>query len=132
VKAVNKATDYLSLKKAGGAGRGGAEDYFFIKCESRYEKIAYADVLFAEAMQNYVLIHTTRRKYISYLTFKSVEENLPGQLFLKVHKSFIVSFSKIDSVESNEIRIGEHAIPVSRSNREEILNSILQNKLIRR
>jgi DNA-binding LytR/AlgR family response regulator len=130
-KAVNKAREYIRLKSAKEDVRRD-EDYFFIKCENRYEKITYDELLFVEAMQNYVILHTATRKYISYLTFKSVEEYLPASRFIKVQKSFIVAFSKIDSIEGQEIKIGKHTIAISRNHKDEILKAILGNRLLKR
>ena len=131
IKSVNKIKDYVELKSKIAEGKK-SEDYFFIKCENRLEKIMYDEVLFVEALQNYVILHTTGKKYISYLTFKSVEEYLPPDRFLKVHKSYIISLSKIESITGREIKIGEHAISISASNKDEILNTILKNRLLKR
>ena len=95
-------------------------------------KIDYAEVLFVEALQNYVTIHTTSKKYLSYVTFKSVEDFLPQREFIKIHKSFIVSMSKIDSIEGNEIRIGTHRLPISRTLKEEVVATILRQGYLRR
>ncbi len=96
------------------------------------KKIFYDDILFAEALQNYVAIHTADKKYITYLTFKSIEDNLPTGRFLKVHKSYIIQLSKVDGIEGNVIIIGPFSIPVSRANREEIVNKILNGKFLKR
>ena len=95
-------------------------------------KIAHHDVLFVEALQNYVAVYTGEKKYISYLTIKSVEEQLPAAQFIKVHKSYLVAANKVESIEGNEIRIGQHHIPLSRNTKEEVLEKILQNRLLRR
>lgn len=132
VKSVNKANDYLKLYKKAIDGNKEIENYFFIKCESRFEKIKYEDLLYVEALQNYVVLHTVKNKYISYLTFKSVEEYLPSDQFLKVQKSFIVSLNHIDSIEGGDIKIKDKEISISRSNKEEILEIILKNKFLKR
>lgn len=108
------------------------EDYFFIKSDSRLVKIYYKDILFVEALQNYVAIHTKEKKLITYLTFKSVEEHLPADLFLKIHKSYIVSLSKVESIEGNEVKLGAHSLPISRSSRDEIMEKLLQGKFLKR
>lgn len=132
VKAVHKAKDYLEMQAIVATGESTDYDYFFIKCETRYEKIFFDDLLFVEALQNYVVLHTATRRFVSYLTFKSVEDYLPKNEFLKVHKSYIVSISKIDNIDGTDIKIGEHTIGISRTNKDEILNSILKNKLLKR
>ncbi len=107
-------------------------DYFYIKCDNKLVKINYNDVLFAEALQNYVAIHTNQKKYITYLTLHSIEEQLPATYFVKTHKSYIVALNKVESIEGNEIKIGTHQIPISRTEKETVLEKLIQNKLLKR
>lgn len=123
LKAVNRAKTVLKKETA---------ESFFIKCDNRLEKILLTEVLYAEALQNYVAIHTPARKYITYLTFKGVEEYLPGDRFLKVHKSFIVALDKIESIEGNEVILSGHRIPVSRNLKDEVMEKILHNRFLKR
>jgi DNA-binding LytR/AlgR family response regulator len=126
-KAVLKAR-----AQAGHSAKPAISEYFFIKTDNKLIKIDYNDILFIEAMQNYVSVHTREKKYITYLTFKSVEDHLPAARFLKIHKSYIVSIAKIDSIEGNFVRIGTHELPISRSSKDEVLEKILQNKYLKR
>lgn len=108
------------------------DGYLFIKCENKIEKIFYNDILFVEAMENYVIVQTEKRKYISYLTLNSVEDYLPDNLFVRVHKSYIIAISKIDSIEGNTIKIKNHLIKFNRNNKEEVLKLILKNNYLKR
>jgi DNA-binding LytR/AlgR family response regulator len=63
---------------------------------------------------------------------RSVEEYLPPALFIKTHKSFIVNAAKIESIEGNEIHMGAHRIPISRSEKEEVMEQLLKNKFLKR
>jgi len=127
-----------ALKAKEAAGKGNAagtvikEEYVFIKADNKLIKIFYDDILFVEALQNYVTVHTNTKKYITYLTFKNIEESLPEDKFLKVHKSFIVSANKIESIEGNLIRIGQHEIPISRNSKEEVLEKLLKGRFLKR
>jgi DNA-binding LytR/AlgR family response regulator len=133
VKAAMKAKEQISSRVAGTAAVSSArDDHFFIKTDNTLVKILYADMLFAEATQNYVTIYTKDKKYLTHLTFKSIEENLPAAEFLKVHKSYIVNLAKIDGIDAAGIVIGTHKIPISRANKEEIMELILKGKLIKR
>jgi DNA-binding LytR/AlgR family response regulator len=133
VKAVTKAREYVAARIPGNpAVASAADDHFFIKADGKLVKILYADLLFAEATQNYVTLYTKDRKYITHLTFKSIEENLPASIFLKVHKSYLVNLSRIDGVEAAGLIIGNYTIPISRSNKDEILENILKGKLFKR
>ena len=108
-------------------------DYFFIKSDNKLIKIAYDDVLFIEALQNYVAVYTaTGKKYITYITFHSIESHLPTGRFIRTHKSYIVAAGKVESIEGNEITIGAHHIPISRTERETVLEALIQNRLLRR
>ena len=132
-KAVMKAR---ALKEPGHAFVSSAStpepDYFFIKSDNRIVRIHYDDILFVEALQNYVAVYTTDKKYITYLTFRSIEEHLPSQKFIRTHKSFIVSGAKVESIEGNEILIGTHRIPISRTEKDSVLQQLLQNRLLKR
>jgi DNA-binding LytR/AlgR family response regulator len=107
-------------------------DYFFVKSDSKLIKILYDEILFIEALQNYVAVHTTSKKYITYLTFRSIEEHLPASRFIRTHKSYIVAAAKVESIEGNDIRIGQHHIPISRTEREAVMQQLLQNRLLKR
>jgi two-component system LytT family response regulator len=126
-KAAAKARDYHKLLMGNPAGP--AEDYFFIKCGSKYEKIMFDEILYIEGMQNYVTIYTARSKYITMLSLKSLEEKLPGTGFIRVHKSFIAAISKIDGIEGGELFISNNRIPISRNYREMVIERVVSKKL---
>jgi DNA-binding LytR/AlgR family response regulator len=107
-------------------------DHFFFKTDNRLTRIRFDEILFVEALQNYVAIHTPSKKHISYLTFKAVEESLPPQQFIKVHKSYLINVEKIDSIAGNEIFIGAHRIPLSRNLKEEVMEKLLKGKFLKR
>ena len=132
LKAAMKAKEYYELRQQNKASDNNEQTDFYIKADNRFVRIAFADVQFVEALQNYVCIYTAEKKYISYLTMKSVEEYLPSSHFIKTHKSFIVNAAKIEAIDGNEIRIGEHRIPISRSEKEEVMEQLLKNKFLKR
>ncbi len=131
LKAALKAKEYYEIREKNVA-EAVAQDHFFIKADGKLVKLLYDDILFAEALQNYVVIQTRDKKYITYLTFKSVEDYLPAQLFIKTHKSYIVAASKIESIEVNDIRIGPHHIPISRNLKEEVMERLLKGRFLKR
>ena len=135
LKAALKAKEYYEVRQKNDAEKAPvaeAGDYFFIKADNRLVKVSFRDIFFIEALQNYVVVHTQEKKLITYLTFKSVEEYLPSSQFIKVHKSFIVSATKIDSIEGNDIRIGQHYIPISRNLKDEVMEKLLKGKFLKR
>lgn len=133
-KATNKAKEYHTLKnqKAEATNAITEPDYLFIKCENKYEKINIPDILFVQAMQNYVTIFTTKGKFMSLLPLKKVEEFLDPNLFLRVHKSYLVALSRIDSIENGLISIQGHEIAVSRPLREQVLDLVVKSRLLGR
>lgn len=131
-KAALRAKEYYEVREKNSTEGTGSAEYFFIKADNKLVKIFFRDVLFAEALQNYVVIQTADKKYITYLTFKAIEEYLPASGFLKTHKSYIIAASKIDSIEGNDIRIGTHHIPVSRNLKDEVMEKLLKGKFIKR
>jgi len=130
LKAALKARSYFELLQRPAAADNAG--YFFIKCDNGLERICFDDILYAEALQNYVVLHTLQRKYITYLTFKAVEDYLPEQQFLRVHKSYIVALSKIDRIAGSDIIIGPHYIPISRHLKEEVMERILRDRYLKR
>jgi DNA-binding LytR/AlgR family response regulator len=133
LKAAHKAKEYYELRE-----KNPVEDkteiagHFFIKVDGKLQKIFVEDILFIEALQNYVAIHTKDKKYISYLTLNAVSEYLPADQFLKTHKSFIVPLKKVESIEGNELRIGTHLIPISRNSKEEVMERLLGRNFLKR
>jgi len=106
--------------------------YFFVKCDNRYEKVLFSDVRYIEALQNYVVIHTSEKKLITYLTLSGIEAQLPKDRFIKVHKSFIVAVAAIQTIDGSEILVGTSRIPISRNLKDEVIARILGNNLFRR
>ncbi len=131
LKAVNKVKS-LVLKQTVNPAIAEDKDYFFVKENGKFTKVFYREVLFAEALQNYVAIHLTGKKILSYITLSILEAQLPATLFMKVHKSYMVSLQKIDAIEGNELLIQSVRIPVSRNLKETLLKKVLENKLLKR
>ncbi|WP_435357896.1 LytR/AlgR family response regulator transcription factor [Emticicia sp. SJ17W-69] len=131
-KATNKAKELYSLKSRSfnSPPQNNEPDFIFIKCESKYEKILVDEILFVQALQNYVMIYTGRGKYMTLLPLKTVEEYLDSKTFLRVHKSYLVAISKVDGIENNEISIQNHIIPVSRNLKERVISLVVKNKLL--
>lgn len=131
LKACNRAKETARSIEAGSVLQN-KTDHFFIKCNNQIEKIFYSDLVYAEAMLNYVMLHTNSKKMMVYVTIKSLEEQLPSDTFIKVHKSFIVNINKIKSIEGNILDIGNEKITISQNLREKVINEIVKDKMIKR
>lgn len=132
LKAVNKVKDQLSSRLAGKPVNNEDTNYFFVKENGKYTKIFYEEMLYAEALQNYVAIHLSGRKLLTYMPLSSLESKLPAALFMKVHKSYIVSLQKINTIEGNSVLIQSARIPVSRNIKETLMQKLLENKLLKK
>ncbi|HZY78980.1 MAG TPA: LytTR family DNA-binding domain-containing protein [Cyclobacteriaceae bacterium] len=130
LKAVQKAYDFHHLRSRD--QQSSSSEYFFVKSNGKYEKVAFADILYVESMQNYVLIHLPGQKLIVYMTLAGLEAQLPQGKFIKVHKSFIVAIGQVNSIENNEIIIRQARIPISRTLKDEVLRKILGDNLLSR
>lgn len=127
LKAANKAFDFFSQQSA-----GAGEPYFFIKSESKLEKVFFNEILFAEALGNYVAVHTADRKIITHATLKSMQDSLPARQFLQPHKSYLVNMNHISAIEGNVLHIGKHEVPISKYQKEELLEKIVNNRLLKK
>jgi DNA-binding LytR/AlgR family response regulator len=128
LKAANKAFDYFRQQQSPAA----TEDYIFVKADNRLEKIAFAEILFAEALENYVAIYTREKKIITHLTLKMLQEKLPATAFIQPHKSYLVAMDKINSIEGNILHITQFQVPISKYQKEEIMEKIVNSKLLKR
>lgn len=128
LKAAEKAQSYLYARNKEVSI---TQDYFFIKCNGKIEKIILAEVVYIEAMANYVIIHTRQKKYITYLTFSGIEEQLPAELFVRIHKSFLVAISAIQTIDGNEVITSTMRLPLSKNYRNDVMNRI-ESRFIKR
>ncbi|WP_214072768.1 LytTR family DNA-binding domain-containing protein [Mucilaginibacter sp. dw_454] len=134
LKAAQKALELKTLrnKPSSAEKEKPAADHFFVKCDGKIERVAYNDLLYVEAMANYVTLYTTGKKLVAYLTIKGIEEKLPADKFLKVHKSYIVNTDKIKTIEGNMLNIEGTKITVGQSFYEPVLDRLLKDKLFKR
>ena len=128
LRAANKAFDYFRLQQSPSV----TDDYIFVKADSKLEKIAFADILFAEALENYVAIYTREKKIITHLTLKMLQEKLSPTAFVQPHKSYLIAIDKIGSIEGNMLHIAQYTVPISKYQKEEIMEKIVNSKLLKR
>jgi DNA-binding LytR/AlgR family response regulator len=129
LKAVQKAKDFHEMKtKSVGTT---APSYIFIKSDKRIEKVELNEILYAEVLGNYLTIHTDRKTIVAYLTMKSLQSQLSPTDFIKIHQSFLVNCSRIDSVEGNDLRVGSKSLPISRNYRDSVTN-LINERLLKR
>jgi len=131
LKAVQKAFDLEQLKQK--AVSDTAETgYFFVKSNGRIERVNHDDLLYVEAMSNYITLYTKTAKLVVYLTIKGILEQLPSGKFVQVHKSAIVNLDKINAIEGNMLRIGDAKITIGQNFHDEAMKKILKDKFLKR
>lgn len=96
----------------------------FIRTDKRIVRIDMKDILFIEALRNYVAIQTDTRKILTLQNLRSFEDLLPASHFIRVHKSFIVAIDKISSVDKQRVFIGQHTVPVGDAYVKQFLDAI--------
>ena len=94
--------------------------------------MSYNELIYVEAMMNYIVLHTAGRKLIVYLTLKSMLAQLPAQRFIQVHKSFVVNKAMITGIRGNTIRLGSMTIPISQHFHETAMREIVKDRIIKR
>lgn len=122
MKAVNKVYDwYVKVKQDDSQPTS-----IFVKTTQKYEKVDFADILFVEALDNYIAIQTVRKKLVTHSSLSSFQNNLPRDKFVQIHKSFVVNVDKVTSLEGNLLGIDNYKLPVSKNYRAEIRERLLK------
>jgi two-component system, LytTR family, response regulator len=110
IKAVNKAQENLSQTIS-----QKPVEFIFVKTENRLEKINIAEILYIEGMRDYRRIHTSNKKIMTLQNFTELEHLIPSRQVCRVHKSYMIGISKIESIERGGIKIANQLIPLSQT-----------------
>ncbi|MDM8161605.1 LytTR family DNA-binding domain-containing protein [Labilibaculum sp. K2S] len=135
IKAISKIEEKLQLKgnlqtAAQDNTTDTSQNFIFIKADKKTIKLNFEDIKYIEGLGDYIKIHTKSKTIVSKLTIKKMEELLPENLFPRVHKSFIISLQLIDSIEGNQIEIGDRKIPIGQMYRQAFMDLI--NKFLKK
>ncbi len=106
-----------------------AKEFIFVKDGTKLIKVKLDDILYIEGLKDYVSIITKERRIVSLQTLKSLETLLPDSQFIRVHNSFIIAFSAIDTVDKEKILIGKNYIPISDSYKKAFREYLDRNQL---
>ena len=132
MRATQKALELKSLKAKQTEPSPTLPDHFFVKCDNKLERVLYDELIYIEAMANYVTLYTTNKKMVVYLTIKGIQEKLPAEKFLQVHKSYIINTDKITSIEGNMLNLGITRISIGLSFTDTVMDKLLKGKLFKR
>ena len=98
--------------------------FIYVSVDRRLVKINIPDIFFIEAKGDYISIKTAQKNYIVHSTLKKIEDKLPSSLFLRIHRSFIINITEIIDIEDNSVLIQKSVIPISRSNKSELMKRL--------
>lgn len=122
IKAVNKVFELKKLSSTVTHDISGED--IFVKSELKYVRIKFSEVYFIEAMADYVVLYLKDTKHIIHSTMKGIEQKIPLDLFIRVHRSYIVNITKIDMVENANISINTKKIPIGASYKLEFMSKL--------
>ncbi len=128
LKAVRKVEELLKLKKYHHLKE---DNYIFIKSDHKLQKVFYADIIYIEALADYVKIHTHEKRHITLQTMKKMEDKLPDTSFKRVHRSYIVALDKIMSLVGSAVEVNGQKIPIGKNYKEAFFAALNKNNIIR-
>ena len=124
VQAVNKATDSIELKRKADASLIDDDKYVLLHADHKIYKVHLDEIEYIEGLKEYVSYYTKQQRIIVLQSLKSIEESLPSELFIRVHRSYIVPIKKIRTLDGNQVQIGEKLIPIGRSYKDDVLKRV--------
>lgn len=127
-KAVKRASELARMMEESSQKE---DEYIFIKSDQRLQKISFGEILYIEALADYVKIHTADKRYITLQTMKNMEEKLPEKYFKRVHRSFIVSMDKIMAIVGGNVEVNGQRIPIGKNYKEAFYEAMQKNNILR-
>ena len=126
IQAINKATAYLDLKRKAIEGNGASFDQEFVLLHADHKiyKVKLNEIEYIEGLKEYVSYYTREKRIIVLQSLKSIEESLPPDKFIRIHRSYIVPIDKIKSLDGNQVQIGNKLIPIGRSYKDEVMKKL--------
>ncbi|OKL41830.1 LytR/AlgR family response regulator transcription factor [Pontibacter flavimaris] len=110
--------------------QGYQEAFIYLKADKKMVKVMLSDILFIESLKDYIRVKTETKEIISYQKISFLEEKLPTDKFLRIHRSFIVALDKIQAFSASAVDIGQTEIPIGRFYKNEVLQVLNQNNLL--
>ncbi|NJN26237.1 MAG: response regulator transcription factor [Cyclobacteriaceae bacterium] len=129
-KAVNKAIEVIDLKNAAKThdlNKGKASETILLHADHKIYKIRLDDINYIEGLKEYVSYFTRDKRIIVLQSLKTIEETLPSDRFIRVHRSYIVPIDKIKTLDGNQVQIGDKFIPIGRSYKDEVMRRVFSS-----
>ena len=124
LKSVNRYFEVVLHNKQYINHEAAISDFIFVRSERRMMKVDFAAINFIESYSDYIKIHLTDNTIVTRETISSIEAKLPKSQFLRIHRSYIVCLSKIQSFTNEDITVNRKVLPISRSYKKEVLNHL--------
>ena len=132
-KAVVKVRDYISMNNQPSVDIDEYQDTFmFIKTDRQYVKVFYEDIHYIKGMKDYVVIHTTDKKYMTAMNVKTILSQLPPLYFARISKSYIIQIRQIRSIGTDTIYTDNHELPLGPSYKENFIEKYVKTNLVSR
>ena len=122
--AVERTRNLISESQNRNELKVNEKEYIFVKCNGKMVKVNFTDILFIEALNEYISIKTNSGSIITLQSMKNIEKILPGSKFARIHKSFIVSLNKIDFIEGQSIVVANKKLPIGNKYKKSFFESI--------
>lgn len=129
LQAVNKAKEFIELKRNAKSNQNAQHDekpYLTLHADHKIYKVKLEEILYIEGLKEYVSYYTREKRIIVLQSLKSIEDSLPKDRFIRVHKSYIVPIDRIKTLDGNQVQIGDKLIPVGRSYKDEVLRRVFR------
>lgn len=134
-RAVEKAQAYSKLFKADYTNNNieqVADDFFFVKADRRIFKVYFNNILFIQGLKDYVVMHSENQKVVTAMNIKTIYDQLPKDMFVRVSKSYVINVKHIDSVDNNTVYIGTNEIPIGSIYRDFFFSEFVTKKIVGR
>lgn len=148
IKAVNKVDYYYNLREQAendvsvpttpandspvGSDNADVEDFIFIRADRKYMKVFFREINYIEGLKDYVIVYTDEQKIVTAMNIKTIESQLPSNIFVRVSKSYIINLQHIKAVDNNFVMIKDKEIPIGKAFKDNFLNNVVNKRLLKR
>ncbi|WP_046245538.1 LytR/AlgR family response regulator transcription factor [Hymenobacter terrenus] len=135
VKAMSKVTSLITRKQpviigdsmSTGTADADTDNDLWLKVDKKLVRISLGDILYVESLKDYIRIKMSSGELIAHQTLNAILERLPTDKFVRIHKSYVVAFQKIDVIEGNMVKSAGQTLPLGRSFRQELLDRVFKS-----
>jgi DNA-binding LytR/AlgR family response regulator len=127
LKAVGKVLHQPATQQSAIGKIDPTEDFVYFKVDKKMVKTRMAEILYIESIKDYVKVHTADKEIVTQQKISYLEESLPGDKFLRIHRSFIINRNRIDAYSATDVEIGKFHIPIGRNYKQDVIKILSKN-----